>query len=335
MCLVDKFINNKIIEDAIEEHTQKKYRQELGRYFEYFSKKYNTEDELEIIKNTKRDDIDEFRDYLLINKYYAVSTVNGTLITLRQFDRYLTDRHIIEESFMNNVKEVKLNIKNKNLKPKKKKEIITPEEMNKLIACSLTKVRFQKDFNYNSVRNCFCILLLMSTGMRNDELVNITLDRIENRNGILFINFSKEHTKKDIPKTVPIVGKALEYYNKYIENRNELKTIVDKDYLLLSSNGEKLNTRDINRMISKYAKITNINKAITPHSCKKFFSAICNICNISEIICKCIAGWSLGGDMMSYYAKDNILQADDVLVDAVQKVLDFTLDKEYLKSVNF
>ena len=35
MCLVDKFINNKIIEDAIEEHTQKKYRQELGRYFEY------------------------------------------------------------------------------------------------------------------------------------------------------------------------------------------------------------------------------------------------------------------------------------------------------------
>ena len=64
MCYLDKYINNKVIQDGIEKSTEDKYRSLLNMFFEYMKEIKNTDNELEILNSVTRLDMDDFRDYL-------------------------------------------------------------------------------------------------------------------------------------------------------------------------------------------------------------------------------------------------------------------------------
>jgi integrase/recombinase XerC len=116
--------------------------------------------------------------------------------------------------------------------------------------------------------------LFYSTGVRINELVNITLDKIDLKN-----NEIKVFGKGRKERVVYLNNFALQKLSNYLNIRNEF--LFDKknnfykknDFLFLNKNGNRLSERFIRILLDKYLKKAAINKKISPHSIRHSFAS--------------------------------------------------------------
>lgn len=317
MCktLKERFLNNKLVQDGCEESTIYNYDLDIRLFYDYMSKEKNipVEHEEKLLKSVTRFDIDDYRDYMLYKEivnskgeHSSVSRVNRIFTTLKQYSKFLKEGLVIENDFMAGVGVVKPNTKNKDIKPKKEKELINKDDFNKLIRATYREEYFTRNYEFNSTRTRFLLALMATTGQRIETLLQVELNMIEKvSDDAYMINIPKEITKCDRAVRVPIANKTFKYYNEYITEREKLNNIIDSHLLFLSERGKKFDRRNSADVINKLCDIAKIEKHISNHNMRAFFRTQSSFNGVNENIIKLIGGWKNNDKMADIYVKDD------------------------------
>ena len=240
--------------------------------------------------------INEFTEYLIIDKKYSENTIKAYNNDLKKFKNFIKNKTInnIDENSIkdylkylnkenNDTKTISHNIStlrsfykflliekkvNKNPMeyielPKTKKSLpktLSIEEIDKLLDINLTDAF--------SFRNKAMLELMYSSGLRVSELINVKIHDIDVSNCIIRImgKGSKE-------RIVPLGDYAIRYIELYLkEYREKLIKRELNDYLFLNNHGNKMTRQGLFKILKKIAIEKNIKTEFSPHTLRHSFA---------------------------------------------------------------
>lgn len=240
-------------------------------------------------------EINEFCDYLLIDKHYSNNTIESykrDLIKFYEYNKkdikninkddiksylkYLNDNKMDERSIARNISSLKSFYKfliiNKTIKdnpvesislPKLGKKLpntLSEEDINKLLDIKLND-------NY-SYRNKAMLELMYATGLRVSELVNLKVYDVNLEEAIV-----KTMGKGSKERIIPIGDYALNALTIYInEYRSTLFKKEVNDFLFLNNHGKQMTRQGFFKIIKKLAIEQGIKKDFSPHTLRHSFA---------------------------------------------------------------
>ena len=232
--------------------------------------------------------LNEFIDYLKLEKRYSLNTVNAYKRDLKMFDNYLKQESIskIDELTIKNylaflyvkrltkktisrkISSIKSYYKFLNKKyntpndflsnvksPKKDKllpELIYKDELNKIL-----NYRFEGDFCF---RNKAIISLLYSSGLRVSELCNITIETIDLENRFIIVKGKGNKTRIS-----PFSNACKQDIETYIHMERNKRANSDCSHLFINRFGNKITPRAIENIVHDLSFKLFGNKKLHPH----------------------------------------------------------------------
>lgn len=153
-------------------------------------------------------------------------------------------------------------IKFKSLKQPKKVQVpFSSQEVDDVLR------QFASSEDFEGVRDRAIVGLLFATGIRRAELISIRLEHIDLQGCTL-----KVIGKRNKERIVPLIQEAVEFIENYLELRNSLELIIDKDYLFLSLNGVKLSQTFVYKIINSYFSVVSAKSKKSPHVLRHTFA---------------------------------------------------------------
>ena len=239
--------------------------------------------------------IDEFIEYLIIDKKYSENTIKSYKNDLKKFENYIKKQinNINENDIKNYIKYlnkenddtktishnistlrsfykfllIEKKVKNNPMEyielPKIRKSLpktLSIEEIDKLL-----DIKLKDAFSY---RNKAMLELMYSSGLRVSELVNVNIHDIDTSNCIIRImgKGSKE-------RIVPLGDYAINYLELYLkEYREKLVKKEMNDYLFLNNHGKKMTRQGFFKILKQLAKEKNIKNEFSPHTLRHSFA---------------------------------------------------------------
>ncbi len=264
------------IEPTTSSRTRLGYALDLRIFFEFvkqanpsFKNTDITSMKIDILDSLKRDDIEEYLDYL---SYYEKEDRIYTndergkarkLAALRSFYSYFYTSELIEKNVAALVPMPKLH----------EKEIIRldPDEVSTLLDLvesgenlSVAELRFHK---LTKVRDLAILTLLLGTGIRVSECVGLDLNdvdfknegiRIQRKGGYIAIVYFGDEVKEALLK--------------YMDQRKHIiPESGHENALFLSLQYKRLAVRSIEKLVQKYASRVTSLKKITPHKLRSTY----------------------------------------------------------------
>ena len=239
--------------------------------------------------------VDDFSDYLRIDKNYSSNTVESYIRDLKYFLTYIDKEilnitkkdidnyilHLLPNYNESSINRIIASIKSfykylaiykgfinvsedvECLQRKKKlPKYLSIEEVDNLL-----DIELNTSFDH---RNKAILELMYSTGLRATELINLELNNIDTVNMIVHV-----YGKGSKERIVPMSKIAVNYLDIYINNYRDSLFVKGKpktDALFLNNHGTKMTRQGLYKIIGKIAKEKNINKEITPHVLRHSFA---------------------------------------------------------------
>ena len=248
------------------------------------------------INNITVQDAFNYRKYLL-DKGYKKSTVNTKIANTKSYFGFLTKHQIISKNPFAGFEAMEEN-------DKTIKDILTKEEVIKLIESFDIKLAGERNFEYISKRNKAIIAVLASTGVRIENLLNVTMDRLVKIEEGYKIDYTKAETKGKVDTTIYIVGRNKKLLEEYLKVRKDKAGL---NLLFNSVNGKKISRSDMITIINKRVEYLGIQKHIVSHSFRAFCANMLLSEGIESILIKKMLGWrEKSNDMLSsiYYRSE-------------------------------
>ena len=240
-------------------------------------------------------DIDEFLEYLLIDKHYSQNTIdsykndlvkffdfiNKSLLNINKDDvkkylKKLSEDNLDERSIARNISTLKSFYKFLMIEKKIQEnpiESISQPKLGKKLPNTLSEEEVDKLLDIDLVdnyayRNKAMLELLYATGLRVSELVNLKVYDINLEEAIV-----KTMGKGSKERIIPLGDYALSALRVYIEEyRSSLFKKEINDYLFLNNHGKKMTRQGFFKIIKKIAYEKGINKKISPHTLRHSFA---------------------------------------------------------------
>lgn len=240
--------------------------------------------------------IEEFNNYLLIDKHYSKNTIESykkDLIKLYEYlkitnieniskndiklyIKYLRDNNMNERSIARNISALKSFYKylmiEKVVKENPMESIVSPK-----IGKKLPKFLSEDDINilldikltdHFAYRNKAMLELLYATGLRVSELINLKVYDINLEEAIV-----KTMGKGSKERIIPIGDYALNALKVYItQYRSSLLKKDLNDYLFLNNHGKPMTRQGFFKIIRKLAIEQGIKKDFSPHTLRHSFA---------------------------------------------------------------
>jgi len=248
---IRKYSNNTIIN----------YEFDINLFNEFLSKKKLS------FKNVEYKDILEFVNYL--KDSYKSTSINRILSSLRTYYNYLLKNNLVKSNPFNVINSLK--------KEKKLPEYFKYNEYIELIDSI--------DVSNNlGIRNKCLFEILLCTGCRVNELVNIKLNDIDiNLREIKVLGKGKKE------RIVYIGSYAIDSLKEYLNIRDFLLKNKNNNYLFLNHLGNKLTTRGIRDIIDKILLNSSLKLKITPHTFRHSFATMllkegCDLKSVQELL---------------------------------------------------
>lgn len=224
----------------------------------------NLQDFIDSMFNGEEPDIKDYNDvlyedameWLLQRKSEGLraSSLNQRTATLSSFYSYLQVKGIVNKNIFKLMGKFTDDIVYENVS-------LTSDEASMLLQTATTIAATKK--TYSDYRNEMIIKIFLSTGLRIDELHNISVEDVDLNKGVFTVI-----GKRGKRRNVCLHPKVLRDYRNYIEVRNKQKNSCDNALFLSrqrSSEGYRLSTDQIRRIVIQLAKEAKVTK-ITPHS---------------------------------------------------------------------
>jgi len=242
-----------------------------------------------------------FTDYLLLEKKYSKHTILAYQRDLQKFQEFLKEHHdstviskvgyseirqwIVELvdsgitnrtinrkvsslntyfKFLLKIQDIKVNPlkQHKALKVGKKVQLPFSEQELKLVLEDTIEVT-----DFESARNHLIIELFYATGIRRIELVNLK---------VLDIDFSNKQIKvlgkRNKERYIPLIEPLIKSLERYVDYRNQLIKIEDKDVLFLTKKGFIIYEKLVYRIINKYFSEASSKAKCSPHVLRHSFA---------------------------------------------------------------
>lgn len=228
------------IEKRFSEKTLKTYLQYITKFIDVLNKDISEATERDI-----RRFLSEYNDKAECTYNLVISSLTFLFETL--MTSYLVDEDYISINPMANIKRI-ANPK------KKKKSAITKEDFEKLVAIATNK------------RDKALLILLAYTGMREDEMINITLEQYQNRNADNGIMLT--HTKGSKNRMCYLHDRVIKAIDDYLTVRKD-----GCEFLFTSNTAKKLLPTSVFRTFKNLAKKADIDNAedFSPHALRHSF----------------------------------------------------------------
>lgn len=241
--LIKEFENYLKTQDFTE-NTIKSYTKDVELFMRWYIDTTGQEFKPE---NLTEFDLVEYKSYLL-RQNLKPSTVNRSIISLRKFVHFLLDRGLVRKDISTRLKQVKDTTRN-----------LSPVVLDKKDIYKFRRTVHQ----FGKTRDIALVELLLNTGMRISEAINLKLEDIEisERKGKVKI-WGKGRNYRE----VPLNSDARKYLSEYINKRPYSPT----DYLFVTSTGKPLTRNTAYKIILKYAKLAGID--LHPHMLRHFFA---------------------------------------------------------------
>ena len=197
-----------------------------------------------------REQITQYKQYLLETRNNDAKSINRALSSLKSYNEFLVREKVQDSVVVLSIDYVKV-----------QKQLTSPTNTTKNEA-----VKFMEKVKKNECpRNYYIVRLLLNTGLRISELLNIELDDI---------NFKKENLKVlgkgSKQRIIPLNKTALEIIKLAIEDRKNYNHAItlDSQFLFLSNKSKtgKLESSSVERIFNKYSN------TITCHSLRHVFA---------------------------------------------------------------
>lgn len=237
------------------------YGLDLDKFKEYLNLKNKN------IKDIEYKDILDYINYLKDN--HKSTSVNRNLSCLRSYYDFLIRNKKIKNNPFNLVHSMK--------KEKKLPEYFKYNEYVELI----NSIDVSTDLG---IRNKCIFEVLLCTGCRVNELVNIKLDDIDINNQEI-----KVLGKGNKERIVYLGSYAVDSLNDYLKIRNNILKNKNNNYLFLNHLGNKITTRGIRDIIDKILLKSSANLKITPHTFRHSFATMllnegCDLKSVQELL---------------------------------------------------
>jgi integrase/recombinase XerC len=242
-----------------------------------------------------------FTDYLALERNYSVLTINAYKNDIESFQKFLLSEYedenlskanysqirswivsLVESKLSNRsinrkvsalnsfykfllkigVLEVNPLAKHKALKTSKKIQVPFSEAE---VAIVIDELHHDDDFQ--GIRNKLIIELFYSTGIRRIELVNLKLSDIDIANNLL-----KVLGKRNKERYVPLLNTVIETIKCYLDKRQALEVITDKDTFFLTHKGVKIYETLVYRIINDYFSQASNKVKKSPHILRHSFA---------------------------------------------------------------
>lgn len=240
-----------LIGEGKSKNTINSYSRHIGQYMKWFNDTFGME-----FNKLYRENILEFKSYLLNIREQKANTINAKLSTLIKFNEFLVDAGIQDDIVITKKDMIKIQAQGTN-----------PTDIDK---SDVEKFR-QQVLEQEGIRN-YCIVTIMAyAGLRISETLDVKLSDINIQSREIVIRQGKGNKQR----IVYMNDKVVNVIQEYLKVRPE----TDKDYLFISNRGNKLDRTVINKMFNKYSD------KITPHSLRHFFctNALENDFSIHEV----------------------------------------------------
>ena len=248
-----------------------------------------------MIEIDNKEFLDDFSNYLKIDKNYSDNTIESYIRDIRFFLEYINKDiediskkdiekyilHILPEYNESSVNRMIASIKSfykylsiykgfinvaEDIESLKRKKAL-PKYLSISEVDKLLDIKLETPFDY---RNKTMLELLYATGLRASELINLDINNIDLNN--MVVNVYGKGSKERI---VPLSKIAVNYLDMYINNyRNQLfvKNQKPTDALFLNNHGQRITRQGLFKMIKEVGKVQGIDKEITPHVLRHSFA---------------------------------------------------------------
>lgn len=189
--------------------------------------------------------------YMVQEKKYKPCTINLRLRTLKCYLKWLYNEKYIQEDLSIKLKLVKV--------PQDTIKILSDSDIIKLL-------RMPDKNTYSGYRDFALMVLMLDCGIRVNEAVNLKIDDIDLKKGI--VSIKAENAKTRIERQVPINPKTCKILKQLID--------VDKEnnceFVFSKNTGEKARANQIIQNFSRYGKRAGIEARCTPHILRHTFA---------------------------------------------------------------
>lgn len=219
------------------------------------------------VKNIEYKDILDYISYL--KDEHKSTSINRNLSCLRSYYNFLIKNNYIKNNPFNLIHSMK--------KEKKLPEYFKYNEYETLV----NNIDTSNDLG---IRNKCLFEVLLCTGCRVNELVNIKLDDIDINNQEI-----KVLGKGNKERIVYLGSYAVDSLNDYLSIRSNIMGKNNNNYLFLNHLGNKLTTRGIREIIDKILLKSSSNLKITPHTFRHSFATMllnegCDLKSVQELL---------------------------------------------------
>jgi integrase/recombinase XerD len=223
--------------EGYSERTIKAYNHDLYLFFNFINKQNAI---LENIKNITKNEIEDF-----LNSSKSFTTANRRLNSISGLYKYILDIDNMESFVPPTIK-----IKSRKIQQKLPKYLNIEELNSYLEECKINK----RDYAIN--------LLFAHNGLRLSELAGLNRYDLSNRK----IKILRKGNKEAI---LPLNDKTHGAIISYLITRDD-----DNEAMFVSSRKLRLSISSLQKMVDKYAKLSKINKKISPHCLRHSMSTI-------------------------------------------------------------
>ena len=314
MCktIMDRWMRELKISQGRSENTISSYVSDVNRFKDYILKKKSSDNFDDAIGEINYMDVEDYKFYLIEDLGFQKSTVNRNINSLKSFfgyaKRYIGKNPCEELKTMNNV-------------TTKKKDLITKEQVLRLLEATEKKEGHQTYFDYISKRNKFLISLLATSGLRAEELLTIKKEKIIDFENYARVAIDIHEGKTKLNKNIVICGITYQYYKEYLEEYNK-KFSLDKDsYLILSGTGNKVATKDVNKLLKKLGERISMQENLSCHCFRMFTNMALMSVGCPDTIRNKTLGWSDNNVGSNNYFHDDSVEADKMKIEYIKKIL--------------
>ena len=304
--------------EELSNNSKKSYKSDIMLFLNSLCEKKILSSESELLQSIVNDDVE---DWTITQRGGSFSTINRRITALRKYFKYIYEaKKIITSNPFDGIKLKKPPKRIEkdatlNYKLKQGKNIISKEEVEKLIKATYDKIDDERNFSFVSARDRFLLSLLFTTGLRIEEALGINICQLTEKNDVIIVQ--DIDSKTGMIKRVPIANVCLRYYKEYLLARNLFSNGKKTDCLLINERGTRWNKDGVNDRIGVLLSKANIGKHITCHCFRYGFKTYSTaLGNINADIIAMIGGWKGELSSQSDVYLSNIGQHDKAMIEA-------------------
>ncbi len=232
---IDSFINYLKYEKNFSKYTIKSYKTDLDEFYEFSS---NKEVDLKLIKIYLKS---------LYEKKYKTKTISRKVSSLKSYFKYLESENLIKENPMRLISNPKVE--------KTLPNYLNYDDLEKLLSYPDIKTKY-------GLRDALILEMLYSSGIRVSEFANMKIKDIDFHDRKILI-LGKGNKERYVYYGLKC-EKLLKEYLK-LEHKNS-------EYLLIGKTKDKLNEREIRKVVTDTAKKAGIKVHVSPHTLRHTYA---------------------------------------------------------------